>query len=187
MATTDEHLKDAEHRMHGAQDALQRELDSVRTGRARTGLVEHILVEYYGTETPLNQLATVSVPEARVLAIQPWDKTAMTAVERAILKSDIGITPNNDGSVIRLTLPLLTEDRRKDLVRSVRKRVEDARVAVRNVRRDVQDKIRAQEKNKELSQDESRRFQDQLQKITDSNIATIDKTGEAKEDELMEV
>ena len=187
MPTADEHLKDAEHRMHGANDALQRELDSVRTGRARPGLVEHLAVEYYGTETPLNQLASVSVPEARVLAIQPWDKSAISAVERAILKSDIGITPNNDGSVIRLTLPLLTEDRRKDLARSVRKRVEDARVAVRNVRRDVQDKIRAQEKNKELSQDDSRKYQDQLQKITDSNIAQIDKTGEAKETELMEV
>lgn len=187
MVTSDEHLKDAEHRMHGAHDALQRELDSVRTGRARPGLVEHIVVEYYGTETPLNQLATVSVPEARVLAIQPWDKSAITAVERAILKSDIGITPNNDGSVIRLTLPILTEDRRKDLARSVRKRVEDARVAVRNVRRDVQDKIRTREKNKGLSQDDSRRLQDQLQKITDANIAQIDKTGEAKEAELLEV
>lgn len=187
MPTADEHLKDAEHRMHGAHDALQRELDSVRTGRARPGLVEHIVVEYYGTETPMNQLASVSVPEARVLAIQPWDKSAISAVERAILKSDIGITPNNDGSVIRLTMPLLTEDRRRDLVRSVRKRVEDARVAVRNVRRDVQDKIRAQEKNKELSQDDSRKFQDQLQKITDGNVAQIDKTGEAKESELMEV
>ncbi|MCY4624750.1 MAG: ribosome recycling factor [Chloroflexi bacterium] len=187
MPTADEHLKDAEHRMHGANDALQRELESVRTGRARPGLVEHIVVEYYGTDMPLNQLASVSVPEARVLAIQPWDKTAMSAVERAIHKSDLGITPNNDGSVIRLTMPVLTEDRRKDLARSVRKRVEDARVAVRNVRRDVQDKIRAQEKNKELSQDDLRRFQDQLQKITDTNIAQIDKTGEAKESELMEV
>lgn len=187
MVTANDNLKDAEHRMQGAQHALQRELDSVRTGRARPGLVEHLVVEYYGTDTPLNQLASVSVPEARVLAIQPWDKSAITAVERAILKSDLGITPNNDGSVIRLTMPTLTEDRRKDLVRSVRKRVEDARVAVRNVRRDVQDKIRAQEKNKELSQDESRRLQDQLQKITDGNIAQIDKTGEAKEVELMEV
>lgn len=187
MVTSDDNLKDAEHRMHGAQDALQRELESVRTGRARPGLVEHMVVEYYGTDTPLNQLASVSVPEARVLAIQPWDKTAISAVERAIQKSDIGITPNNDGSIIRLTMPILTEERRKDLARSVRKRVEDARVAVRNVRRDVQDKIRAREKNKELSQDESRRLLDQLQKITDSNIAGIDKTGEAKEAELLEV
>ena len=187
MVTANDHLKDAEHRMNGANQALQRELDSVRTGRARPGLVEHLVVEYYGTETPLNQIASVSVPEARVLAIQPWDKSAISAVERAILKSEIGITPNNDGSIIRLTMPTLTEDRRKDLVRSVRKRVEDARVAVRNVRRDVQDKIRAQEKGKELSQDESRRLLEQLQKITDSNIAQIDKTGEAKEVELMEV
>ena len=187
MVTANEYLQDAEHRMAGAHQALQREFDSVRTGRARTGLVEHIVVEYYGTDTPINQLATVSVPEARVLAIQPWDKSAISAVERAIHKSDLGINPNNDGSVIRLTLPLLTEDRRKDLARSVRKRVEDARVAVRNVRRDVQDKIRAQEKAKDMSQDDSRRLQDQLQKLTDSNISQIDKTGEAKEAELMEV
>ena len=187
MVTADEQLKDAEHRMAGANLALQRELDSVRTGRARPGLIEHIVVEYYGTDTPLNQLATVSVPEARVLAIQPWDKSAMSAVERALQKSNIGITPNNDGSVIRLTMPILTDDRRRDLVRSVRKRVEDARVAVRNVRRDVQDKIRAREKNKEMSQDDSRRLLDQLQKLTDSNIAQVDKTGEAKEAELMEV
>ena len=187
MVTADEQLQDAEHRMAGANQALQRELDSVRTGRARTGLVEHIVVEYYGTDTPLNQLANVSVPEARVLAIQPWDKSSISAVERALQKSNIGITPNNDGTIIRLTMPLLTEDRRRDLVRSVRKRVEDARVAVRNVRRDVQDKIRAREKNKEMSQDDSHRLQDQLQKVTDSHIAVIDKTGEAKEAELMEV
>ena len=187
MVTADEQLQDAEHRMAGANQALQRELDAVRTGRARTGLVEHIVVEYYGTDTPLNQLANVSVPEARVLAIQPWDKSSISAVERALQKSNIGITPNNDGTIIRLTMPLLTEDRRRDLVRSVRKRVEDARVAVRNVRRDVQDKIRAREKNKEMSQDDSHRLQDQLQKVTDSHIAMIDKTGEAKEAELMEV
>ena len=187
MVTADEQLQDAEHRMAGANQALQRELDSVRTGRARTGLVEHIVVEYYGTDTPLNQLANVSVPEARVLAIQPWDKSAISAVERALQKSNIGITPNNDGTIIRLTLPLLTDERRRDLARSVRKRVEDARVAVRNVRRDVQDKIRAREKNKEMSQDDSHRLQDQLQKVTDSHIAMIDKTGEAKEAELMEV
>ena len=122
-----------------------------------------------------------------MLAIQPWDKSAISAVVRALQKSDIGITPNNDGSIIRLTLPILTDERRRDLVRSVRKRVEDARVAVRNVRRDVQDKIRAREKNKEMSQDDSHRLQDQLQKVTDSHIAVIDKTGEAKEAELMEV
>ena len=114
MVTADEQLKDAEHRMAGANLALQRELDSVRTGRARPGLIEHIVVEYYGTDTPLNQLASVSVPEARVLAIQPWDKSSIAAVQRALQKSDIGITPNNDGSVIRLTMPILTEERRRD-------------------------------------------------------------------------
>jgi ribosome recycling factor len=187
MVTPNDHLKDADHRMSGAHEALRRELAAVRTGRASTELVEHISVDYYGTETPIHQLASVTVAEARVLAIQPWDKGAVLAVEKAILKSDLGITPNNDGSVIRLTLPLLTEDRRKELVRSMRKRVEDARVAVRNVRRDVQDKIRAQEKAKELSQDETHRFLEQLQKATDNFIALIDKTGEAKEAELLEV
>ena len=187
MVSPNDHLKDAEHRMAGAHEALRRELNSMRTGRASTELVEHIIVEYYGTETPLNQIASVTVAETRVLAIQPWDKSAVAAVEKAIQKSDLGITPNNDGSTIRLTLPILTEERRKELVRSMRKRVEDARVAVRNVRRDVQDKIRAQEKAKDISQDETHRYLDQLQKATDSSVAAIDKTGEAKEAELLEV
>ena len=173
--------------MTGAHDALRRELNSMRTGRANTELVEHILVEYYGTETPLNQIASVTVAETRVLAIQPWDKSAVVAVEKAIQKSDLGITTNNDGTTIRLTLPILTEERRKELVRSMRKRVEDARVAVRNVRRDIQDKIRAQEKAKDISQDETHRYLDQLQKTTDASVSAIDKTGEAKEAELLEV
>ena len=187
MATPNDHLKDAEHRMTGALEALKRELGAIRTGRASTQLVEHIVGEYYGTETPLNQIASVTVAEARVLAIQPWDKGAVVAVEKAIQQSDLGITPSNDGSIIRLNLPLLTEDRRKELVRGMRKRVEDARVAVRNVRRDVQDKIRAQEKSKEISQDDSHIYLDQLQKSTDGSVALIDKTGEAKEAELLEV
>ena len=187
MVSPNDHLKDAEHRMTGAHEALRRELNSMRTGRASTELVEHILVEYYGTETPLNQIASVTIAETRVLAIQPWDKNAVVAVEKAIQTSDLGIMPSNDGSTIRLTLPILTEERRKELVRSMRKRVEDARVAVRNVRRDVQDKIRAQEKTKDISQDETHRYLDQLQKTTDASVAAIDKTGEAKEAELLEV
>ena len=187
MVSPNDHLKDAEHRMAGAHEALRRELSSIRTGRASTELVEHIIVEFYGTETPLNQIASVTVPETRMLAIQPWDKNAVVAVEKAIQKSDLGITPNNDGSTIRLTLPILTAERRKELVRSMRKRVEDARVAVRNVRRDVQDKIRAQEKAKDISQDETHRYLEQLQKTTDSSVAAIDKTGEVKEAELLEV
>jgi len=187
MVSPNDHLKDAEHRMAGAHEALRRELSSIRTGRASTELVEHIVVEYYGTETPLNQIASVTIPETRMLAIQPWDKNAVVAVEKAIQKSDLGITPNNDGSTIRLTMPILTAERRKELVRSMRKRVEDARVAVRNVRRDVQDKIRAQEKAKDISQDETHRYLEQLQKTTDSSVAAIDKTGEVKEAELLEV
>ena len=187
MVTPNDHLKDAEHRMAGAHEALRRELGAIRTGRASTELVEHIVVDYYGAETPLNQLASVTVAEARVLAIQPWDKGAIPAVEKAIQTSNIGIMPSNDGSIIRLTLPLLAEDRRKDLVRGMRKRVEEARLAVRNVRRDVQDKIRAQEKSKDISQDDSHRFLETLQKTTDSSVALIDKTGVAKEAELLEV
>jgi len=120
MVSPNDHLKDAEHRMAGAHEALRRELSSIRTGRASTELVEHIVVEYYGTETPLNQIASVTIPETRMLAIQPWDKNAVVAVEKAIQKSDLGITPNNDGSTIRLTMPILTAERRKELVRSMR-------------------------------------------------------------------
>ena len=187
MVTPNDHLKDAEHRMAGAHEALRRELAAIRTGRASTELVEHIVVEYYGTETPLNQIASVTVAEARVLAIQPWDKGAMAAVEKAIQMSDIGITPNNDGSIIRLTLPLLTEERRKELVRLVRKKVEDGRVEVRNIRRDILEQLRAMGKDKDISQDESKRAQEQLQKITDQYVGEMDALGVEKEKEVMEV
>ena len=143
-------------------------------------------MEYYGAPTPLNQLASILSPEARLLVIQPWDKKAIGAVERALLKSDLGITPNNDGTVIRLVLPAPTEERRKELVRVVRKRVEDGRVAVRNVRRDVLEKLRARERAKELSQDEAHRAQDRLQQLTDFSIGQIDDIGAAKEAEVLE-
>jgi len=168
-----------------AVEVLQRELNSTRTGRAHPALVEHIPIDYYGVSTPLNQLATITAPDAQLLVIQPWDKNVIPSVEKAILQSSLNIMPNNDGTLIRLALPHLTEERRKELVRLLRKRVEEGRVAARNVRRDVLDKIRNQEKLKELSQDESRRVQDQLQKLTNLFVEQIDNTGRTKESEVM--
>jgi ribosome recycling factor len=183
----DAQLKDAEHRMAGAIEALEHELATVRTGRASGGLVENVKVDYYGTPTPMNQLANISVPDARLIVIQPYDKTAIGAVEKAILKSDLGLTPNNDGTVIRLQIPPLTEERRKELAKHVRARVEEARVAVRNVRRDVHDQIRKLEHDHEISQDDLHRDENELQKVTDEHIKLIDQVGEEKEQELLTV
>jgi ribosome recycling factor len=183
----DAQLKDAEHRMAGAIEALEHELATVRTGRASGGLVENVKVDYYGTPTPMNQLANISVPDARLIVIQPYDKTAIGAVEKAILKSDLGLTPNNDGTVIRLQIPPLTEERRKELAKHVRARVEEARVAVRNVRRDVHDQIRKLEHDHEISQDDLHRAENELQKVTDEHIKLIDQVGEEKEQELLTV
>lgn len=180
-------LKDAEHRMAGAIEALEHELATIRTGRASGGLVEGLKVDYYGTPTPLNQLANISVPDARLIVIQPYDRGAMGSVEKAILKSDLGLTPSNDGTVIRLAIPPLTEERRKELAKHVRARVEDARVAVRNVRRDVHDHLRKMEHDSEISQDELHRAENELQKVTDEHIKLIDQVGEEKEQELLTV
>ena len=187
MATVEELMEDTELRMTGAVDALQRELNVIRTGRASPALVENLAVEYYGTPTPLNQLATISVPEARSLMIQPWDKQSIRDVERSILTSDLGLTPNNDGTTIRITIPQLTEERRRELVRLVGRKVEDAHVAARNVRRDTLDKLRRMEREKELSQDESRRAQGDLQKVTDRYTGEMDELKALKEEEVMEV
>lgn len=187
MATVEELMEDTELRMTGAVDALQRELNVIRTGRASPALVENLAVEYYGTPTPLNQLATISVPEARSLMIQPWDKQSIRDVERSILTSDLGLMPNNDGTVIRISIPQLTEERRRELVRLVGRKVEDAHVAARNVRRDTLDKLRKMERGKELSQDESRRAQGDLQKVTDRYIEEMDVLKALKEEEVMEV
>ena len=187
MATVEELMEDTELRMTGAVDALQRELNVIRTGRASPALVENLAVEYYGTPTPLNQLATISVPEARSLMIQPWDKQSIRDVERSILTSDLGLTPNNDGTNIRINIPQLTEERRRELVRLVGRKVEDAHVAARNVRRDTQDKLRRMEREKELSQDESRRAQGDLQKVTDRYIQEMDALKALKDEEVMEV
>jgi ribosome recycling factor len=183
----EETLKDAEHRMQSAVTALDRDLATVRTGRARPALVEGLKVDYYGTPTPLSQMATINAPEPRLITIQPWDKTQLGTIEKAIQKSDLGLNPSNDGSIIRLVVPALTEDRRKELVKVVHKKVEDGRVAVRNVRRDSLDHLRKAQHDKQLSDDDERRAQDRLQKLTDKYVAEIDKHGHTKEQELLEV
>ncbi len=183
----DDALLDATDRMEKAADALRRDLATIRTGRASPALVEHLRVDYYGTETPLNQLATISTPEARLIVVQPWDKASIGAVEKAILKSDIGLNPSNDGIVIRLAIPQLTEERRRDIAKQVRKRVEEARVEVRNIRRDCHDQIRKLEHDHEISQDDLHRAENELQKLTDDNVKEIDKVGQEKEGEVLAV
>jgi ribosome recycling factor len=180
-------IRDAEDRMKKSVDALQRELTAIRTGHAHVGLVDHVRVEYYGTQTPLNQMATIAAPEARLLTIQPWDRSALSAIEKAIQKSDLGLTPSNDGATIRLPIPPLTEQRRKELIKVVHTRVEEGRVAVRNVRRDALDKVKRMVHDKEASEDDQHKAQDQLQKLTDKYVADIDQRGKTKEAELMEV
>jgi ribosome recycling factor len=183
----DDALLDAADRMEKALEALRRDLATVRTGRASPALVEHLHVDYYGTPTSLNQLATISTPEARLIVIQPWDRGSISAVEKAILKSDLGLNPNNDGTVIRLALPQLTEERRRDIAKQVRKRVEDARIATRNVRRDCHDHIRRLEHDHQISQDDLHRAETELQKLTDDHIKEIDKVGHEKEEEVLAV
>jgi ribosome recycling factor len=183
----DDVLADARNRMRKATDALRKDLASIRGGRPATGLVEHIKVDYYGQPTPINQLASINIPEARLMTIQPWDRNAVGPIQKAIQQSDLGINPSVDGNVIRLVFPQLTEQRRKELVKLVEKRVEEARVAVRNIRRDEVDRFRKAEKNKEISVDEAKLAQEELQKTTDQFISEIDKLGREKEAELMEV
>jgi len=159
----------------------------VRTGRATPALVERLVVDYYDTPTPLTQIAAIHATDPRTLTIQPWDKKALGDIEKAIQKSDLGLNPNNDGSVIRLVLPPLTEERRKDLVKVVHKKVDEGKIAVRNIRRDAHDKLRDQEKKKEISADDLKRGADRLQKLTDKYIEDVDGVGQAKEHEIMEV
>lgn len=173
--------------MDDSLGALRKELAKLRTGRASTSLLEHIVVEYYGASTPLNQLATLSAPEARLLVIQPFDRTAMGEIEKAILKSDLGLTPNNDGKVIRIPIPQLTEERRKELVKHVKKIAEEYRVSVRNHRRVAIEHLKEAEKKKEITADDAKHGQERVQKITDDFIGRIDKVVKAKEDEVMAV
>lgn len=184
---SNEVLAAAEHKMSRAVEVMQRDLQGVRTGRASTSLVERIHVDYYGTETPLNQLAGISVPEAHQIVIQPWDRSVLGAIEKAIIKSDIGLTPNVDATVVRLNIPPLTEERRKDLVRGVHKRMEEARVEIRNLRREAADALKKEERDGSVGTDEARRQLDTLQKTTDRHIAEIDRLGGAKEQEVLEV
>ena len=187
MATTREVMAETDARMTKSVEALARQLSAVRTGRASPALVENLSVDYYGTPTPLNQLASISVPEPRVLMIQPWDKQAIGDVEKSILKSDFGLVPNNDGTTVRINIPTLTEERRRELVRLVHRKVEDAHVAARNIRRDCLGSLRSMEKEKVLSKDGVRQAQDQLQQVTDSYISQMDVLLQNKEAEIMEV
>jgi ribosome recycling factor len=182
-----EAYNEAEERMKGALEALDEDLGGIRTGRASPALVEKLSVEYYGMPTPLMQLATISVPEARTLMIRPFDTTTLRNIERAILVSDLGLTPNNDGKVIRLNLPPLTEERRRDLVKLVHSRLEEARVSVRNVRRDGIKDLREFEHEKLISEDELKEGEESLQKLTDKYIELVNEVGVRKEKEIMEV
>jgi ribosome recycling factor len=178
-------LKDLETRMTMALDALGREFASVRTGRASTALLDPIRVDYYGTPTAINQMASVSVPDARTLAIQPWEANQLHAIEKAIMKSDLGVTPVNDGKIVRLTMPPLTEERRKQLAKNVAKMAEDGRVAIRNLRREANDKLKSMAKDKKVSEDDERRGHDQIQKTTDKFIAKVDELLRKKEQEIL--
>lgn len=173
--------------MQKTVEIVKREFGSLRAGRATPALLDKILVNYYGTPTPVNQLATISVPEPRLLVIQPWDRSVTAEIEKAILKSDLGINPSSDGNVIRLTIPQLTQERRQELVKLVRKKAEEGRVAIRNIRRDTNDQLKAKQKEGEITEDELRRGQDEVQKLTDRYIKEIDNMLAAKEKEIMEI
>ena len=183
----DERLNVYEEKMTKTLESLDREYASIRAGRANPHLLDKITVDYYGSPTPLQQVGNISVPEARMIQIQPWESSLIKAIEKAILGSDLGITPSNDGKVIRLVFPELTEERRKELVKDVKKKGEQAKVAVRNIRRDGMDAFKKQSKAKEISEDVYADLEDQLQKITDKYVAKVDKASEAKRKELMTV
>jgi ribosome recycling factor len=180
-------LADAEKKMAKAIEVLEHDLATIRTGRASPALVDRLHVEYYGSEMPLNQIAGITAPEPRLLVIQPWDKSSISAIEKAIMKSELGLTPSNDGTVIRITLPQLTEERRRDLVRVVHRRVEEGRVAVRNVRREAHDDLRDLRKENMATEDDLKQGEQRLQRVTDRYIAEADQVGQRKEAEVLEV
>jgi len=184
---TSEILAGAERKMLRAVEAMERDFQGLRTGRASTSLVERLHVDYYGSPTPLNQLASISVPEAHQIVIQPWDRGVLGAIEKAIMKSDIGLMPNVDGTVVRLNIPPLTEERRKDIVKTVHKRMEEARVEIRGLRREANDHIKKEEKDGSIGADEARRELELLQRITDRVIGDVDRLGGVKEQEVLEV
>lgn len=179
--------KKTNERMQSAVEALKKEFASVRTGRATLSLLDGITVDYYGTVTPLQQLASLSIPESRQIAIQPWESRIIPEIEKSILKSDLGLTPMNDGKMIRINIPVLTEERRKQLVKVVKKRAEEGKVAIRNIRRDSNEELKKLEKDKHMSEDEVKKEQEEVQKITDAFIKKIDEVLEHKEKEIMEV
>lgn len=180
-------LQDADDRMHKAIEALRGHLSGIRTGRASPALIERVMVDYYGVETPLQQLAGISAPEARLLVVQPWDKGAMKAIEKGLRASELGLNPTSDGQVIRIAVPALTEERRRDLVKIVKRNVEEAHVAVRNIRRDAMHMLKELDDSGDISEDQRRRGEEQIQKQTDRAIAEADKVGRDKETEVLEV
>jgi len=185
--TSKEIFTSHEDRMKKALEALRKEYSTLRAGRATPALLDKITVDYYGTPTPVNQVANISVPEPRMIVIQPWEKTMLSPIEKAILKSDLGLTPNSDGSVLRLSIPQLTQQRRTELVKVVHKKAEESRVAVRNLRRDANDAIKKLEKEKTISEDETKKAQEDIQKLTDKFIKEVDQIMAVKEKEIMEV
>ncbi len=180
-------FQETRKRMDKARSVLKEEFAKLRTGRASAGLLEGIKVDYYGTPTPINQLATINIPEPRLIVIQPWDVSQIGAIEKAVLSSDLGLTPTNDGKIIRISIPQLTEERRKELVKVAKKYAEECRVAIRNIRRDANEKLKKLEKDKLISQDELKKAQQEIQKITDDEIEEINALLEKKEEEIMEV
>lgn len=176
-----------ETRMDKAIEALKRDFSTIRTGRASVSLLDKVQLDYYGTPSPINQVANITVPEPRMILISPWDKTMIGAIEKAILQSDLGLSPNNDGTTIRLVIPQLTEERRKELVKVVNKKSEEAKVAVRNIRRDANESLKKQEKAKTITEDENKEGQEKIQKLTDSKIKAIDDLRDKKEKDVLEV
>ena len=180
-------LGETERKMDSSITALKRELSAIRTGRATPALIENVPVDYYGVPTPLNQIASISAPDSRAIMVQPWDKQALQEIEKSLIKSDMGFNPSNDGTIITVPIPPLTQERRQELVRLLKRRLEESKVSIRNVRRDGIDSLRKLERAKSISQDENRRTQDQLQKSTDNHVKIVDELGASKETEIMQV
>lgn len=184
---TEQLFQETEEKMDRAIEAMRKDLASIRAGRANPALLDKVQVDYYGTLTPINQLASVSAPEPRLLVIQPWDKSVLAGIEKAILKSDLSLTPSNDGNIIRIAIPQLTQERREELVRVVRKKAEEFRVVIRNIRREANDQVKSLEKGSNFSEDDAKKAQEQIQKLTDNYVKQVDAVLEVKEAEIMEV
>ena len=180
-------VAETERKMNSSINALKRELSTIRTGRATPALIDNVAVDYYGVSTPLNQIASISAPDARALMVQPWDKQALQEIERSLIKSDMGFNPSNDGTTITVPIPPLTQERRQEMVRLLKRKLEESKVSIRNVRRDGIDSVRKLERAKSISQDENRRTQDQLQKSTDDHVKVVEELGVGKETEIMQV